>query len=75
MADLTAREGPCRLGDVSGEDRDWANSRARRGMRERGRAASRRGAASSEVGEASGLPEKEISGENGGEEGSAGEDS
>lgn len=74
MSDLTAREGPARLGEVSGE-REWPRCTARRGMRERGRPASRGGSGLALLGEDAGLPENETSGENGGEEGSAGEES
>ena len=80
MADLTAREGPVRVGDVSGE-REWIISRARRGSRERGRIVCRwvrvRSLAGEifGVGEPLGVPEKDTSGENGGEERSIGEES
>lgn len=75
MADLTFDEGPCRLGEFSGEVRDRASSRARRGIRDCGRAVPRSLVVSLEMGESSGLRENETSGENGGEDGSAGEES
>lgn len=73
MADLTAREGPLRVGDVSGE-RACASSKARCGIRERGRIVICCAAGVSLVGEV-GLPEKDASGDKGGENGSAGDDS
>lgn len=74
MSDLTVNEGPARVGEVSGE-REWPICTARRGMRERGRPASRCASGLALLGEEAGLPENDTSGENGGEEGSAGEES
>jgi len=74
MSDLTASEGPTRVGEVSGE-RECPRCTARRGIRDCGRPASRWAAGVSLLGEEAGLLENDTSGENGGEEGSAGEES
>jgi hypothetical protein len=78
MSDLRARLGPARVGDESAERECdvWSAWSARWGIRDRGRPVGR-GVVSSVVPLAplDGLPENETSGEKGGDEGSAGEDS
>lgn len=69
---LRARDGPARVGDESGE-REAPKHSARWGMRERGRPGWRCGLTSLAPFD-DGLPD-DTSGENGGDEGGAGDDS
>jgi hypothetical protein len=72
MSALRARDGPVRVGDESGE-REAPKHSVRWGMRERGRPGWRCGLSSFAPFD-DGLPDKDTSGEKGGDEGWAGED-